>query len=71
MVSPQHPGMDVGPSDPDCPDLHLTAWLHVSRQETLPVEARFRYDRPSLSRCLSTSRTRLAEPSLGRCPENC
>ncbi|WP_328760430.1 SsgA family sporulation/cell division regulator [Streptomyces sp. NBC_00271] len=45
MVGPQHPGMNIGPSDPDCPDLHLTLWLHVSQQETLPVEARFHYDR--------------------------
>jgi hypothetical protein len=37
--------MSIGPSDSDCPDLHLTVWLHVSREETLPIQARFRYDR--------------------------
>ncbi|MGI5135655.1 SsgA family sporulation/cell division regulator [Streptomyces sp. CA-106110] len=30
--------------EPDCPDLDLTLWLHVSLYEGLPVEARFSYD---------------------------
>jgi hypothetical protein len=43
MTGPEGPRTDS--SGQDCPDLHLTLWLHASAQEMLPVQARFHYNR--------------------------
>ncbi|WP_210587678.1 SsgA family sporulation/cell division regulator [Streptomyces sp. GESEQ-35] len=45
MANPQNnPDGDIRPAEHGCPDLTLTIWLHVSLNESLPLQARFSYD---------------------------
>jgi hypothetical protein len=43
--SDNEPARDVRSSGQDCADLSLRMWRHVSLHESLPIQARFGYDR--------------------------
>ncbi|MGW3283476.1 SsgA family sporulation/cell division regulator [Streptomyces sp. NPDC001002] len=43
--SDNEPARDVRSPEQDCADLSLRMWRHVSPHESLPVQARFGYDR--------------------------